>query len=150
MDNNNETAGYKFGGVVKEFDPMGETLKPVFDVEITDMENKDQKKIYNDHIKTLQEGVDTRDFFDVSKHKVDPALVKKRIQENPGDLYVKADGKKTSLAKHVKNRKSLNTRKNYDFSKLDDKRFDKDNNNMQKSNPDNYQSMVFNTPKDGE
>lgn len=150
MAHEKETAGYKFAGVVEEFAPMGETLKPVHEMEIVDLTNPEELAQYQKYIDGLKDDVDTRKFYGNTSFKQDKSLLRKRAMANPGDMYVKADGKKTPLAKYLKNKKSLNSRENHDFAKTKDPRFEKENNNMKKQSPENYNSMVFNQQKAGE
>jgi hypothetical protein len=140
---NKEDAGYKYAGVVKEFDEMGQELKPVHEVEVIDISSEEDFELLMDYVKRLKDDEDVEDLFGKNIPRPNKGDLKKHAKKNMGDMYVKKDGKKISLAKYLTNKKAKNTVNNHNFQpRKEDETSNK--------NPADIQSMLNNTKKVGE
>ena len=140
----NKIEGYKFTGDVEEYQPMGSELKPVHEMEVTDLSDPVQVEELQKYLKELDNDPSVKALNEMKRPKMSMEQKKEMALKDPAGTFIIKDGKRISLAQYMKNSKSMNTRKNFDFqsekenSELGDK--------ANTSNSDNN-AMVFNTKK---
>lgn len=142
-----EFEGYKAEGVVDEFQPMGNKLKPVHEMEIADLTDEQQVQDMIEYLSEIGNDPEVKKLQRAKRPNLTVAQKLEMFKKDPAGTYIVKDGKRISIAQFMKNKKSLNTRDNYNFQKEDDPRFAKGNANATNTSPDDYNSMVFNQKK---
>ena len=137
--------GYDFK-TDNKLQPMGSDLKAVNEIEadLTDVEEVDNM------IKYLEDLDGDKDLKAIQQSKRPKMTIQEKVamaMKDPAGTYIIKDGKRISLSRYMKNSNAMNTRKNFDFQKKTDSRFE----NGKQVGPNNtagdYNSMVFNTKK---
>ena len=142
-----EFEGYKADGVVDEFQPMGDKLKSVNEMEIADLTDEQQVQDMIEYLSKVSDDPDVKKLQGAKHPDLTVAQKLEMFKKDPAGTYIVKDGKRVSMSQYMKNKKSLNTRDNFNFQKEDDPRFAKGNANVANTQPDNYNSMVFNQKK---
>jgi hypothetical protein len=144
---NDKFEGYKFEGIVDEFQPMGDKLRPVHEMEIADLSDPNQVEQMIGYLSKLGKDPEVKNLQQQSHPQLTVHQKQQMFKEDPSGSYIVKDGKRVSLAQYRKNKKSMNSRNNFNFQKEGDPRFADGNKNAQKTPPKDYNSMVFHNKK---
>lgn len=144
---NTNTGGYKFEGVTDELSPTGNELRPVNEIEVKDLTNPQEVEKMIHYLANLDEDPDYEKLSSLKHRKLSKEEFVELLKSDPGGMYANKDGKKISMSQYMKNKKSMNTRNNYEFQTGKDGRFAEGNSNLKGKDNANYQSMVFNQKK---
>lgn len=145
---NTQIGGYKFSqGEERPYQQTGNELQPYNEVEVIDLTNEQDIENVINYLNHLKDDPDYEKLSKLKNKKPTKDEFMKMLKQDPAGMFVKKDGKKVSMAQFMKNKKSQNVRKNFNYQNSKESPYG--TSGAQGKSPDGYQSMVTNQKKVG-